>query len=70
MNRHSMGHGATGHVQGGAHARDAPSGHAAHAHHDRHAGHSVAMFRDRFWLSLLLTVPVVTWSADIQKWLG
>ena len=27
--------------------------------HDKHAGHSVAMFRDRFWLSLLLTIPVV-----------
>jgi Cu2+-exporting ATPase len=28
------------------------------------------MFRDRFWLSLLLTVPVVAWSADIQELLG
>jgi P-type Cu2+ transporter len=42
----------------------------AHAAHDRHAGHSVAMFRDRFWLSLLLTVPVVAWSADPQEWFG
>ena len=40
------------------------------AGHDRHAGHSVAMFRDRFWLSLLLTLPVVIWSADVQEWLG
>ena len=23
---------------------------AAHGGHDRHAGHSVAMFRDKFWL--------------------
>jgi Cu2+-exporting ATPase len=23
--------------------------------HDKHAGHSVAMFRDKFWLSLALT---------------
>ena len=30
----------------------------AHARHDRHAGHSVAMFRDKFWLSLALTIPV------------
>ena len=30
----------------------------------------MAMFRERFWLSLLLTVPVVVWSADIQHWLG
>ncbi len=38
--------------------------------HDRHAGHSVAMFRDKFWLSLALTIPVVLLSADIQEWLG
>src|SRR5207302_879998 len=37
---------------------------------DRHAGHSVAMFRDRFWLSLALTIPVVFWSTDVQHWLG
>src|SRR2546426_2734110 len=48
--------------------------HAKHdvsaAGHDRHAGHSVAMFRDKFWLSLALTVPVVFWSTDVQHWLG
>jgi Cu2+-exporting ATPase len=41
-----------------------------HGNHDRHAGHSVAMFRDKFWLSLGLTVPVVFWSTDVQHWLG
>ena len=41
-----------------------------HGAHDRHDGHSVAMFRDRFWLSLLLTIPVVVWSRDVQEWLG
>ena len=41
-----------------------------HASHDRHAGHSVAMFRDKFWLSLALTIPVVFWSPDVQYWLG
>jgi P-type Cu2+ transporter len=41
-------------------------GHAAG--HDRHEGHSVAMFRDKFWLSLALTIPVVVLSADIQEW--
>jgi Cu2+-exporting ATPase len=41
-----------------------------HGSHDRHAGHSVAMFRDKFWLTLALTVPVVFWSADVQNWLG
>ena len=38
--------------------------------HDRHAGHSVAMFRDKFWLSFALTIPVVFWSTDVQRWLG
>jgi len=38
--------------------------------HDRHAGHSVAMFRDKFWLSLALTIPVVLLSHDIQTWFG
>ncbi len=37
--------------------------------HNLHAGHSVAMFRDKFWLSLALTIPVVFWSTDIQHWL-
>jgi Cu2+-exporting ATPase len=50
-----------------AHARVRAA--APHAAHDRHAGHSVAMFRDRFWLSLLVTIPVVVWSEDLQEWL-
>jgi P-type Cu2+ transporter len=41
-----------------------------HGSHDRHAGHSVAMFRDKFWLSLAFTIPVVFWSTDVQHWLG
>jgi Cu2+-exporting ATPase len=40
-----------------------------HAGHDRHAGHSVVMFRDKFWLSFALTIPVVFWSTDVQHWL-
>jgi Cu2+-exporting ATPase len=42
----------------------------AHGNHDRHAGHSVAMFRDKFWLTFALTIPVVFWSTDVQHWLG
>src|SRR5207249_9658333 len=41
-----------------------------HGSHDRHAGHSVAMFRGKFWLSFALTIPVVFWSPDVQHWLG
>jgi Cu2+-exporting ATPase len=42
----------------------------AHGSHDRHAGHSVAMFRNKFWLSFALTIPVVFWSMEVQHWLG
>lgn len=38
--------------------------------HDKHAGHSVAMFRDKFRLSLLLTIPVLAYSETIQHWLN
>jgi len=49
---------------------DGAQNHVAHTRHDRHAGHSVAMFRDKFWLILALTVPVVLWSSEVQHWLG
>src|SRR5882762_983844 len=57
----------------GHQASDPHAGHTMsdpHGTHDRHAGHSVAMFRDKFWLSLALTIPVVFWSTDVQRWLG
>jgi Cu2+-exporting ATPase len=44
--------------------------HAGHAGHDKHAGHSVEMFRDKFWWSVVLTVPTVVWSPMVQQWLG
>jgi P-type Cu2+ transporter len=59
-------------VDHAAHAAGGPAAsHAAHvAGHDKHAGHSVAMFRDKFWLSLLLTIPIVLLSHDVADWLG
>jgi Cu2+-exporting ATPase len=46
--------------------------HSQHEHqeHDKHAGHSVAMFKDKFWLSLILTIPVLAYSEMIQQWLN
>lgn len=42
-----------------------------HGHdHDKHAGHSPGMFRDRFWLTLILTFPVVLYSRMVQEWFG
>jgi P-type Cu2+ transporter len=46
---------------------------AAHAGHGGgHAGHGdhAAQFRDRFWLSVALSLPVVVYSDMIQRWLG
>jgi len=28
------------------------------------------MFREKFWMSLALTVPVVVWSSEVQHWLN
>lgn len=37
--------------------------------HAGHAGHEI-MFRNRFWVSLILTIPVLIYSATIQDWFG
>lgn len=41
-----------------------------HDSHNKHAGHSAEMFRDKFWLTLVLAVPTVVWSEMIQQWFG
>jgi Cu2+-exporting ATPase len=40
-----------------------------HAGHVDHSGHEL-MFRDRFWVSLLLSIPVLVFSETIQGWLS
>lgn len=44
--------------------------HGHHESHDKHAGHDPAMFKTKFWLSLLLTVPTLLFSPTVQNWLG
>jgi P-type Cu2+ transporter len=49
------------------------TGHGDHGKGDHHpSGHGdhLAMFRDRFWVALALTIPVVVWAPMIQEWLG
>lgn len=46
-----------------------PDDHAVH-NHGQHAGHSTAMFKDRFWLTLALSVPVVYFSPMFGHLLG
>jgi Cu2+-exporting ATPase len=44
--------------------------HAGHGGaHVNHTGHEI-MFRNRFWVSLVLTIPVLLFSPLLQKWFG
>jgi Cu2+-exporting ATPase len=46
------------------------AGHGGHGGgHEHHGGHGdhAAQFRDRFWLSLALTVPVILYSEMVQE---
>ncbi|MBE9156435.1 copper-translocating P-type ATPase [Nodosilinea sp. LEGE 06152] len=48
----------------------ATSSHGADSNHDKHAGHSPEMFKQRFWVSLVLTLPILYFSPQLQGWLG
>jgi len=50
----------------GAHAQMQKSEHAAHADHTGHED----MFRRRFWVSLLLSIPVLLYTPMLQMWFG
>src|SRR5687767_1219366 len=52
----------------GSHSGHAPS--TPHAAHDKHEGHDPEAFRQRFWLCLILTIPVVLFSELVQDWFG
>ncbi|MFF0173047.1 heavy metal translocating P-type ATPase [Micromonospora profundi] len=49
---------------------DKHAGQNMHAGHDKHAGHDPAMFRRRFWVCLVLTIPVVVTSQLVSDQLG
>jgi P-type Cu2+ transporter len=60
-----------------AHSATAHEHHAAghdmtggHGGHDKHAGHDPEAFRRKFWLSLVLTIPIVVTSHMIMDWFG
>ncbi|HHE54814.1 MAG TPA: cadmium-translocating P-type ATPase [Caldithrix abyssi] len=67
------------HAQDHVANKSGPSGHGhehghkgsqvKHGHHDHHAN-MVADFRKRFWISLILTIPVLILSPMIQEFLG
>ncbi|MET1021484.1 MAG: heavy metal translocating P-type ATPase [Arthrobacter sp.] len=65
-------------AHGGRHPRGAPGAgtgrqrndqHLVYSH-GQHAGHSVAMFRNKFWLTLGLAVPVIFFSPMFGQLLG
>ncbi|MGB2869500.1 MAG: copper-translocating P-type ATPase [Bacteroidota bacterium] len=39
-------------------------------HHGAHEGHSVEGFRKRFWISVVITVPILLLSPMLQHWAG
>jgi Cu2+-exporting ATPase len=43
---------------------------ADHQGHDEHAGHHTENFLNRFWICLVITIPVLLLSHMIQQWLG
>ena len=62
-----------GSQQHGAHTTSVPAVDdrgAGHETHDKHAGHDPEMFRRLFWWNLLLAVPVLVFSDQIQVWFG
>ncbi len=68
---HTMPDEHAGHAMPAEHAE-----HDEHAGHDGHEGHGVdhtgheIMFRNRFWVSLVLTIPVLLFSPFIQEVFG
>ena len=74
---HSMEHNHSGHEHTHQHHKtDQKLKHEHHdhksggpSHHDHHA-HMVAEFRKRFWISLVLTIPILILSPMLQKLVG
>ncbi|WP_233163487.1 heavy metal translocating P-type ATPase [Glycomyces salinus] len=59
------------HRDGGHAGHDmADMGHSGHGGHDKHAGHDPEAFRKKFWLSLILSVPILVTSPMIMDWFG
>ena len=54
------------------HGHTSHHNHDTHEHmdHDKHAGHNPDMFKQKFWLSLLLTIPTLIFSHTVQSWFG
>ena len=68
QHEHEMDHGHEESMPAEHAGHDSSSG--GHTGHDKHEGHSPEMFRDRLLLSILLTIPILYFSEQIQDWFG
>jgi Cu2+-exporting ATPase len=57
-------------MKGSAPHQHAPRHADEHSDHDKHAGHHTEDFLKRFWVCMILTVPVLLLSHMIQQWVG
>lgn len=44
--------------------------HGSHESFDKHEGHHTSDFLKRFWISIIITIPILLLSHMIQEWLG
>jgi len=51
-------------------AHDAHAAHETSQGYDKHAGHTVAAFRKKFWITLILALPTLLWSEMIPYMRG
>ncbi|MGI8484441.1 MAG: heavy metal translocating P-type ATPase [Thermomicrobiales bacterium] len=69
---HNMNHdGDGGHDDHTGHEMASSTSHDEHAGHGGHGGHAghADIFRQRFWITVVLSIPVVLYSHMVQEWL-
>jgi len=72
MDHAQMSHDESMHQDHQSHGGTSHSGkedHGGHSAHVDHSGHEL-MFRNRFWVSLALSIPVLLYSPALQEWLS
>ncbi len=71
QNHDHMNHGSQEHPKGaGTHTTAHEEHQMGNPHHGRHHGHNIADFKRRFWVSLIITIPILILSPLIQSVLG
>ena len=64
---HHDGHSHEGHEHHGGHSHE---GHEHHGGHSSHHAHMIEDFKKRFWVSLIVTIPILLFSPLVQRFLG